>query len=560
MKRLVLSLCIFLTVIASAAPLREVRGAWIVTSPGIDWPRGETDPARQQRVLTDILDRLQGANFNTIYFQVQGQGDVLWNSILEPAMADITGDGSKGLRYDVAEWVVDRAHERGLEIYAIINPFDLGTAGEAARYGDNRIHHPIDSLRNLTINHQGHYCLDPGNPDARDFLMSLYTELLTGYDFDGILIDSPLYPAPDINDSQSYSNYNYYGETPENWRVDNLNTFVRSLNDIMIEHRPDMGLQLATSGITPVDENGHQLPEPSIATLLDEGIIDMVVPKLFDRSDYGFTPALEMWTDTPLSSSTIPAITPETATSGYRKAAPDVADQIEHARDDGRLGGIIIYRVSMITDTARPDVAATYNSLRNSTFRYPAHLPVLPRRHDTPTPAPLNPRSERDEYGDYIITWDTPDPDTEGHSPKYYTIYLARDGKVDLTDPRTEIAHRVSGNRYIYPDPLDQGLEFAVTAFDHSNTESAPVFTGVPGIGDLDTRGYIFRYYADNLYIAAPKEIMRVDIYTMWGNPVKNVTTSGYEVSIPCSDMGGGVYVVHTRYGDGSSDVNKFIK
>lgn len=53
---------------------------------------------------------------------------------------------------------------------------------------------------------------------------------------------------------------------------------------------------------------------------------------------------------------------------------------------------------------------------------------------------------------------------------------------------------------------------------------------------------------------------MRVDIYTMWGNPVKSIMTSGDEVSITCGDLDGGVYVVHTRYNDGGSDVNKFIK
>lgn len=560
MKRLIISLSIIIAMIVSAAPLREVRGAWIVTSPGIDWPRGEIDPAYQQQALIDILDRLQGANFNTIYFQVQGQGDVLWDSTHEPAMADITGNGSKGLRWNVAEWITERAHERGLEVYAIISPFDLGTARDASRYTGNRIPHPVDSLRHLAINSGNRYYLDPGNPEARDFLMSLYTELLTGYDFDGILIDSPLYPTGNVNDDRSYQDYNYYGQSRENWRVDNLNTFVRSLNDLMIEYRPDMGLQLAIAGIPSIDNDGNQQPQPSYTTLLEDGVIDMLVPKLFDRNDYGFTPALESWTGTSLSPLTIPAITPEIATESYRNSAPEVAEQIDRARDDNELAGIIIYRVSMITDTSRPDVASTYSTLRNSTFRYPAHLPELPRRFPRQVAPPENLEVERDEYGNYIITWDAPAPDRDGNLPKYYTIYAARDGDVDLSDPRAEIAHRVTGNRYLYPNPLDENLEFAVTAFDRANVESIPVLSGHLADEALNARDYIFRYYADNLYIAAPKEIVRVDIYTMWGNPVKSVMTSGDEVSITCGDLDGGVYVVHTRYSDGGSDVNKFIK
>lgn len=126
-------------------------------------------------------------------------------------------------------------------------------------------------------------------------------------------------------------------------------------------------------------------------------------------------------------------------------------EQIDRTRDDNDLAGIIIYRVSLITDTSRPDIASTYSTLRNSTFRYPAHLPELPRRFQQQVAPPVNLEVDRDEYGNYIITWDDPAPDRDGNLPKYYTIYAARDGNVDLTDPRAEIAHRVTATAISTP-------------------------------------------------------------------------------------------------------------
>ena len=53
-------------------PKREIRGVWLTTVYGLDWPHNpattETGRKAQQRDVCDILDRLQDANFNTVFF------------------------------------------------------------------------------------------------------------------------------------------------------------------------------------------------------------------------------------------------------------------------------------------------------------------------------------------------------------------------------------------------------------------------------------------------------------------------------------------------------------
>ena len=75
MRKYCLSLLLLLLTLVSNAvepPKREIRGVWLTTVYGLDWPHNpattETGRKAQQRDVCDILDRLQDANFNTAFF------------------------------------------------------------------------------------------------------------------------------------------------------------------------------------------------------------------------------------------------------------------------------------------------------------------------------------------------------------------------------------------------------------------------------------------------------------------------------------------------------------
>ena len=51
-------------------PKHEIRAVWITTISGLDWPRSHATDT-QQRELTDILDKLQQANINTVLIQAR---------------------------------------------------------------------------------------------------------------------------------------------------------------------------------------------------------------------------------------------------------------------------------------------------------------------------------------------------------------------------------------------------------------------------------------------------------------------------------------------------------
>ena len=150
-----------------AQPKHEVRAVWLTTNGGMDWPKGEYDEAIQKSDLCNILDKLAAANFNTILFQAQVKGDVLWESTIQPAYRYITGNGSKKLSYDVSKFVIDECHKRNMECHAWIVPYRIGTASEANAYKNNPIKHPTVSHPELCVLYNNAYYLDPGLPATR---------------------------------------------------------------------------------------------------------------------------------------------------------------------------------------------------------------------------------------------------------------------------------------------------------------------------------------------------------------------------------------------------------
>ena len=84
---------------------------------GTLFPQLETGRKAQQRDVCDILDRLQDANFNTVFLQVRMRGDVIWRSAIEPASKTFSGKYGMMPGYDpLAFVVVDELPDTGFDI------------------------------------------------------------------------------------------------------------------------------------------------------------------------------------------------------------------------------------------------------------------------------------------------------------------------------------------------------------------------------------------------------------------------------------------------------------
>ncbi len=373
----ILSLLCMLSAFASGD--MEVRAVWLTTNGGLDWPGKIRSEADQKKAMTEMLDRLKVANFNLVIFQVQANGDVLWNSSIQPAMEAITGDASKSLSYDVCRFVIDECHSRGMECHAWIVPFRIGSRKFAARYSANSVKHPSKSHSKLCLDYNGVQYLDPGNADTRKYLLGLYRELVEKYDFDGINLDYTRYPGNDFPDNASFAKRKDKGLSREDWRRQNINTFVAEFYDMVKSLKPSMLVGSAPIGTYKNVENfrnatAYDSFQQDPGQWISGGRHDLVIPQMYWDENAGFSVHLDTWKQTvlPVCHLVVGLAPYKMMDSGW--SVEQVVSQISKVRKSEGVEGVCFFRAEHVLGS-HAKAKALYNILKSDVFKNPAELP-----------------------------------------------------------------------------------------------------------------------------------------------------------------------------------------
>ena len=462
-----ISASIFMTM---AQPKSEVRAVWLTTNSGLDWPKAVYTEDEQKMALNDILDKLQTAHFNTIVFQVQVKGDVLWDSKIQPFLMNVSGNGAKSITWDVCKYVIDECHKRNMECHAWIVPYRVGTANEAARYKNNQIKHVTTSHPEMCVLYNNAYYLDPGLPEVRTYLLDLYRELVTNYDFDGTNFDYTRYPGSDFNDASSYAKYGN-GMSKADWRRENINTFVAEFYDMVKSVKPTMKVGAAPIGTYKnVSGYGNMTAYGDVyqdaAEWMRRGKHDLLIPQMYWNEKYGFSPNMTTWVDNCDGRQIVVGLAPYKMIDSNNWDVSVVTDQIEKIRAKLGMSGICFFRADHVIGS-ESKVQSLYLELIDNYFKYPAHIVPMDYNGITKPDAPTNVCVEK--IGDnYTISWDALASD----SVKYYCVYASKESLVDINDVKNCVGFFVKDNKFVYNS--NSNLNFVVTAFDTNYYESNP--------------------------------------------------------------------------------------
>ena len=236
---------------AQSQPKREVRSVWLTTAWRLDWPSvtvpastGNNEAARaaarttQQNELLAILDRLEAANFNTIYFQVRPMHDAFYRSSLpsEPWSQYISSVRGADPGWSPLGFLIEHAHARGIEVHAWLNPY---------RYSSSSVNHgtlPTD----IAVTHP-HWLMDtglqgdgpthikilnPGIPEVRQYIADVVEDIIKNYNVDGIILDDYFYVngrTTNAMDQAQFDAYNPGGLSRADWRRENVNMMIRDV-------------------------------------------------------------------------------------------------------------------------------------------------------------------------------------------------------------------------------------------------------------------------------------------------------------------------------------------
>ncbi|MDJ0734808.1 MAG: family 10 glycosylhydrolase [Nostocaceae cyanobacterium] len=293
----------------------EIRAMWL--------DRGTIVRARNEQGLAKIFDRMAQAGINTVFLETVNSSYTIYPSQVAPQQNPLT----KG--WDPLAAGVKLAHERGMELHAWVWTFAAG----------NRRHNKIlnikanypgpvlaanpdwagyDNRGRMIPSGQTKPFFDPANPQVRDYLLRLYTEIVTKYKVDGLQLDYIRYPFQDPARGRSYG----YGKAArerfqqltgvdpqkisprqrniwQKWtefRTQQVDSFVAEVSQKLRSQRPNLILSAAVFPL-PERERIHKLQQ-NWEAWAQRGDIDLIVPMTYAQDTLRFQRLAQPWIST----------------------------------------------------------------------------------------------------------------------------------------------------------------------------------------------------------------------------------------------------------------------
>lgn len=229
--RIILALMLWAIVPSASAagmPKRELRGAWLHTVYQDGYLKRGT--AGNKAYLRSMLDSLQAAGVNAVFFQVRPQADAFYKSDIEPWSCYLTTGGNAPRPFwDPLQFMIDETHTRGMELHAWLNPYRVTAgAGQVPAAGHIYHKHPERFVR-----YGGKIYFDPGRPENRRHIVAVVEDILKRYDVDGLHFDDYFYPYPvkgkEFGDGRSFARYGR-GMKRDDWRRANVDSLIADVH------------------------------------------------------------------------------------------------------------------------------------------------------------------------------------------------------------------------------------------------------------------------------------------------------------------------------------------
>jgi len=243
-----------------------VRGVWLATVSRLDWPpvnsvNGSSRDVRialQKKALTDKLDKLKSLGINTVFFQVKPDGTALWPSQILPWSDMLTGKIGEDPGYDPLQFMLDEAHARGMRVHAWFNPYRVttnikpSTINELSRTTSLRPASVYVLHRDWIRTSGDRLVLDPGIPEARDWITSIVAEVVARYPVDGVQFDDYFYTETarsQLNDNQTWRQYGREFASKADWRRHNTELLISQVSRTIKQLNPNVEFGVSPAGV-----------------------------------------------------------------------------------------------------------------------------------------------------------------------------------------------------------------------------------------------------------------------------------------------------------------------
>lgn len=488
---LLIALQITSTLHAQHPPKRELRGAWVATFYGIDWPNRTETPTQQQNTFINILDHHKTTGINVLYVQMRSQCDAMYPSSIEPWSADLTGTQGKAPSplWDPMQFAIDETHKRGIEFHAWLNPY-RAVSNTASLPGFAVTHiaktHPEWMLTVGTTK-----VLNPGLSIVRDYVIRVVVDILNRYDIDGIHFDDYFYPSSGVINDDSAFMANPRGITDRgDWRRDNVNLLIKRLYDTIKTIKPWVKFGVSPTGIyrnstnpdigTPTSGQEHYSAlYADTKKWLQKGWVDYIEPQVYwyiGQPSANYAAIIPWWNNNANGRHIyigMAGYRVNDPASGSNWANPSlIPNQMRINRRYPNIYGQSFYNTTSLRSTTK---LGFRDSLQKFFYQKPALLPTMPWRDNLP-PQPATALNVIKWGNDSVVLkWTKPPtPTNELDKAKKFVIYRSTKATIDTADANNILAiTNTSTNTFVDTTILsDTTYYYTVTALDQFHNES----------------------------------------------------------------------------------------
>jgi len=268
--------------------LRIERALWVTR-----WDYRSADDVRR------AIDRAAAGGFDTVFFQVRGNGTVFYPSAIEPWAEEFA---FRDPGFDPLAVACARASERGIALHAWINAVP-GWRGKEAPAEPSQLYraHPDWFLYDREGKRQplreDYVALNPCRPDVRRHIVGICEEIVRGYPVAGLHLDYIRFlsdmeePGRDYpHDPVTLARFEEeVGGAPaakpkewERWRREQVTRLVREIRAAVEAARPEA---LLTAAVFPTPRLAHDRVRQDWARWLRRRWIDAAVPMIYSSDD-----------------------------------------------------------------------------------------------------------------------------------------------------------------------------------------------------------------------------------------------------------------------------------
>jgi uncharacterized repeat protein (TIGR02543 family) len=432
-------------------PKYEFRATWLTTGFSIDWPKSKNIELQKEN-LCKIFDVMERGNMNAACLQVRSFCDAMYKSSYEPWSIELTGTRGEDPGYDPLAFAIEEAHKRGLELHVWVNPFRVTSSGviDTADLVWKNAGQWIIKYNNSSFKGQ---IIDPGYPEAREYVHKVMMEILENYDIDGILMDDYFYAyggtfSEDAKSKSLYKPTNIVdvdkdGSTDDDWRRANVDSVIHKLYREIQKVKPWVRFGMGVPGSWSMKSNAakaYGISLPSGISAMEsydylycnalewakQGWVDYLNPQIYwstksTRQDYDIL--CKWWSQTVCQnfSNKLPdgkrvhfyasqaayAVTdPDAGLSGYEDGVLEIQRQIDANRlnlSSGYTGSVFFHTSAYIQ---------LFRDIKNSHFQLKSLCPPMDWKVKENLSAPID-----FIQTDSILSWSHP-------TAERFTIYV----------------------------------------------------------------------------------------------------------------------------------------